>query len=127
MPGLAARGMLVTMKPPAWDQLNTVRRNRVRAAPSLELRRLFLVEVPEMRRLKKQLSAAAAAWEQVIPPELAERTRLEGVSRGVLRVAVSDSATAYELDRLLRSGAEAALLAQVSVALRSVRVVVTSG
>jgi hypothetical protein len=110
-----------------WDQLGAIRRARMRSGPTLELRRMFLSRAPEIRRLKKQLALVAEAWERVIPAELVVRTRLEGISRGILRVCVSDSAAAFELDRVLRSGAEAMMLSQTPVSLRSVRVVVSSG
>lgn len=112
-----------------WEKLQAIRKARIRT-PSIgsgpELRRLFLAEVPEMRRMKKQLGILAEAWARYIPADLAARTRLEGVARGVLRVGVTDAATAYELDRVLRSGAERAMLAGTPVSLRSVRVVVSS-
>jgi hypothetical protein len=60
----------------------------------------------EVERPHKQLGALAIAWGELVPPELAEHARLEGLSRGVLRVAVDDSAHLYELDRILRQGLE---------------------
>ncbi|MCC6320671.1 MAG: DUF721 domain-containing protein [Phycisphaerales bacterium] len=114
------------MDHPDWDQLGRVRRTRVRESPSGDLRRLFLAQAPELRRLRRQLAGIAASWAETIPPEIAARTRLEGISRGVLRVGVPDSAAAYELDRVLRSGAEAVVLRGGGAGVRSVRVVVSS-
>jgi hypothetical protein len=96
-------------------------RNPPRSAP-VELSRHFLIMVPEMRRLRKQLAAIAEAWEAVIPADLAARTRLDGAARGVLEVRVPDSGTAYELDRFLRCGGEARVLARAAVSIRKVRV-----
>ncbi|MFN7021984.1 MAG: DciA family protein, partial [Phycisphaerales bacterium] len=97
------------MSQAGWEHLERIRRVRVRASPGMDMRRLFLAEVPEMRRLRKQLASIAAAWMEVLPSELAGQARLEGVTRGVLRVGAPDSATAYLIDRALRGGAEARL------------------
>jgi hypothetical protein len=59
-----------------------------------------------VERPYKQLAAVAPLWCRLLPPELLQHTRLEGLSRGALRVAVDCSSRLYELDRLLRSGLE---------------------
>lgn len=40
------------------------------------------------------------SWGQVVGPELAEVTRADSISRGVLRVSVKDSVWAYHLSML---------------------------
>ncbi|WP_428386898.1 DciA family protein [Mucisphaera sp.] len=67
----------------------------------------------EIERPWKKLEQVVEAWREVLPTQVAERTRLQGLDRGTLRVGVADSATLYELDRLLRSGAQRELLARV--------------
>lgn len=64
----------------------------------------------EVERPYKQMGALAGLWAKLLPRELAEHTVLEGLSRGVLKVAVDSSPRLYELDRLLRSGLERALV-----------------
>lgn len=80
----------------------------------------------ELRELNKQRRAnggCATAWNAVIPPELAARTALQGLSRGVLTIAVPDASTRFTLDRFLRSGGERALIGASSAAIRKVRIV----
>jgi hypothetical protein len=43
-------------------------------------------------------------WEGLIPPELAARTALTSLRRGVLHVVVDSSSAGFELDRRLRGG-----------------------
>jgi hypothetical protein len=49
-------------------------------------------------------------WTDLVPAELVAHSRLEGLSRGVLRVAVDSSSHLFELDRLLRGGLEQRLI-----------------
>ena len=52
----------------------------------------------------KQLAQMAEVWATLVPAQLQQRTRLESLSRGVLRVVVDSSSSLYELDRLMRQG-----------------------
>lgn len=58
----------------------------------------------------KQLASLIEVWETLVPADFREHTRLEGLNRGVLKVAVDSSARLYELDRLLRAGLEQSLI-----------------
>ncbi len=40
------------------------------------------------------------SWDQIVGPELAEVTRADSITRGVLRVSVKDSVWAYHLSML---------------------------
>ena len=75
----------------------------------------------DIERPHKQLGDLGELWTALLPAEIVRRTRLEGLSRGILRVAVSSSATLYELDRLLREGAERELKRQHKGTLTKVR------
>lgn len=81
----------------------------------------------DLNTQRRAVGGAAAAWGEVIPGGLAERTALAGISRGVLTVRVADAATKYELDRVLRSGAERRLIVACQTPVRSVRVVIGGG
>lgn len=81
----------------------------------------------DLARQRSSLGACARAWDSVIPPEMAAKTRLESLERGTLVVTVSDAATKYLLDRALRSGAERAVIAASSTPVRRVRVEVRGG
>ncbi len=79
-------------------------RNYAEKDVSMDFLKDFLKQ--EVERPYKQLHQIAEVWEKLVPVEVAKKTKLESLSRGVLRVAVGSSATLYELDRLLRSGLE---------------------
>jgi hypothetical protein len=66
----------------------------------------------EIEKPYKQLGALVKLWGELVPAELVAHTRLEGVGRGVLRVAVDSSAHLFELDRLLRGGLEQRLITE---------------
>ncbi len=91
-------------KDPYQSHLNGLRERRNRKDPDLSLgfmRRQFQQEV---QKPYEQLGELSTIWVELVPTELAEHTRLEGLSRGVLRVSVDSSGRLYELDRLLRGG-----------------------
>jgi len=76
----------------------------------------------EIEKPYKQVGAVVELWEQMLPPELLAHTRLEGLQRGILRVAVNGSSRLYELDRLLRQGLERQLIhARKGTGLRKVK------
>lgn len=64
----------------------------------------------EVARPFKQLGDLIELWNQLLPSELTSASRLEGLSRGVLSVAVDSSARLYEIDRRLREGLEQELI-----------------
>lgn len=90
----------------AQHHLDQLRQHRVRRDLDLSLSFLAPQFKREIERPYKQLKELVALWLEHVPDDLAKRTRLEGLSRGVLRVSVESSVYLYELDRLLRSGLE---------------------
>ncbi len=60
----------------------------------------------------KQLAAMAELWPRLVPASLVGHTKLETISRGVLKVIVDSSGALFELDRLLRGGLEKQLITQ---------------
>lgn len=86
---------------------------------------LFAQAGRDAARDHRRLGNAGDAWAATCPEQLLGRTRIVGLSRGSLTVAVPDAATRFELDRALRSGAERALIGMCSAPVRKVRVVVT--
>jgi len=53
---------------------------------------------------QKKLSKLGQAWKELLPPELAEHSCLEGLRAGQLRVLVDSAAHLSELNLLLREG-----------------------
>ncbi len=84
----------------------------------------FLTDMVKKRYTRDhgRLGEIAAAWQSVVPESLLSRTALEGLSRGVLTIRVADSATRYELDRLLRGGVEMQLKRACKAPIRRLRV-----
>lgn len=109
---------------PGGDALQRLRTLRVREAPDLSMRAVFSEESKHLERVRKRTGGAAKAWCEICPPELLRRTAIVGLNRGVLTVRVSDASTRYELDRLLRAGAEADLLRRSAAPIRRVKLVV---
>ncbi|MEX2671951.1 MAG: DciA family protein [Phycisphaeraceae bacterium] len=70
---------------------------------------------------QKQLGKVVEVWAERVPEHLGMRTVLAALSRGVLTVHVADSATLYQLDRLLRDGLEQELRQTPGVTLRRVK------
>lgn len=83
----------------------------------------FLVDhvKAQVVRPHRQVGQFAELWQELVPPELAERTSLGSFTRGILTIHVADSATLYQLDRLLRGGVEQQLRQRSRTTLRSVR------
>lgn len=92
------------------EQLKRLRHWRNRPEPDLSLGFLKDQFQREVARPHKQLAQVAELWAQLVPAELAAHTRLISLSRGLLKVGVDSSPHLYELDRLRRSGLEAALI-----------------
>jgi len=89
---------------PHQRRLQLLRRYRNRPDPDLSLGFLKPFFRKEVENPHKQLTAMIELWVRSVPQGLADQCRLESLSRGVLRVAVTSSVWHYELDRLLRSG-----------------------
>jgi hypothetical protein len=75
----------------------------------------------QIEKPHKQLGAVVKLWAQLVPENLQAHARLEGLARGVLRVAVDDSAHLFEFDRLLREGLERRLLSGSAATLRRIQ------
>lgn len=103
------------------SELKRLRDVRSKPAPTLAIEAEMTRQATEFRRLQRGLGPLAAAWSEIVPPDLAGRTALVGVSRGVLTVRVEDSGVMHELARLLRSGAEDFLIRRSPVPLRRVK------
>ena len=94
----------------ANERLKRLQKWRVRPDPDLSLSFLKDQFKREVARPHQQLKQLIVLWESLLPPALVSRTRLDSLSRGVLKISVDDSATLYELDQLLRSGLQQQLI-----------------
>jgi len=88
---------------------------RLQASRSLPKRDLSLGFLNEqfkrdVAKPYKQLGDLAELWSELLPPRLVDRSRLIGLSRGVLHVEVDNPAAHFEIDRLLRGGLQKRLI-----------------
>ena len=84
--------------------LDDLRASRNEMEPDLTLGFLRGTFKRDVERPHKQLAAMVSLWAELVPVDIARHTRLEALSRGVLRVVAESSVWHYELDRLLRQG-----------------------
>ncbi|MEM8874205.1 MAG: DUF721 domain-containing protein [Planctomycetota bacterium] len=60
----------------------------------------------QIRPRHNKFGKLSAAWEALLPPELAEHCALESLTRGTLTVLVDSSPHLYELRQLMLAGVE---------------------
>jgi len=104
-------------------RLAALREHRVTPERRITIAQDVLSTAADLKKLERRLGGVAEAWNRVCPPQHVERTAIESLSRGVLTVRVADAATRFELDRALRSGAEAELVRLAPSGVRKVRLV----
>ncbi|MEO0477168.1 MAG: DciA family protein [Planctomycetota bacterium] len=95
---------------PVQEHLDRLRKDR--SLPKRDLSLGFLSEQfkKDVAKPFKQLGDLAELWAELVPSHLVERSRLIGLSRGVLHVEVDNPAAHYEIDRLLRGGLQKQLI-----------------
>lgn len=89
-------------------------------APSIA--RDVLAQAADLKKLQKRTASIAEAWARVVPDDLASRTSIERLARGVLVVRLGDASARFELDRFLRAGGLEALRAASHAPIARVKV-----
>lgn len=142
--------MALSGTPSDWHALAAIRAARIRAPdqPTLAERKAFADNPAALKRVRKvwgdptisaavhdvfqqakhahkSVGAASVAIAQTFPSHLAEKIQVVQLARGVLTLGVPDASTRYVVDRLLRSGAQAALLKRVPASVKSVKLSIT--
>lgn len=102
--------MVSMFRESAQTRLDRLRSYRNQPEQDLSLGFLKKQFKREVEKPYRQLGPLGTLWAELLPQELVAHSRLEGLSRGVLRVAVDSSAHLYELDSLLRNGLERELI-----------------
>jgi len=110
----------------AREHVERLRQWRNRPAPEVAVGPIVEGLEKQLAKGHKQFGKVVELWLELVPEELASKTRLASLSRGVLTVEVPDSVAMYELDRLLRSGVERELRERCKAPVRSVRVKVAA-
>lgn len=103
--------------------VENLRRSRTRPDRRVDSSELFTAVGAEAGRTARRLGDTGGAWGELCPEAWRDRTSVEGVSRGVLTVRVTDSAARFELDRWLRAGGEDALIRACRTGIRKVKLV----
>ncbi len=133
------------------ESLMAIRAARMRAPdqPTLGERRAFAENPAALKRIRKvwadptiaaavhdafdhakhaykAVGAASIAVAQTFPSHIADKIEVVKLSRGVMTLGVPDSSTRYIVDRLLRSGAQSALLKRVPASVQSLKIVIVA-
>jgi hypothetical protein len=98
-------------------RLNEIERLRAlqqRPQRDLSIEGIIRATAETARKTQKRLGSIIDLWEELVPQELAARTRIDHIRGGTLHVSVDSSSTAYELDRLLRESLERDLRSPLS-------------
>jgi len=95
---------------PAQEHLDRLRKNRMLPNPDLSLGFVAEQFKRDVAKPFKQMGDLAVLWRELVPAALVERSRLVGLSRGVLHVEVDNPAAHFEVDRLLRGGLQKQLI-----------------
>ena len=95
---------------PVQEHLDRLRKDRSLPVRDLSLGFLTKQFNRDVAKPFKQLGDLTALWLQLLPSHLVERTRLVGLSRGVLHVEVDNPAAHFEIDRILRGGLQKQLI-----------------
>jgi len=106
----------------AIRRLERLRALRVRPPARRSVSDALAETARRLERLQRKTGGLAATWERHCPPELLERTSIQGFARGVLRIRAADSSTRFALDRALRGGMERRLIEASTAGIRRVRV-----
>jgi hypothetical protein len=101
------------MKPEqAQGQLDTLRKDR--SLPTRDLSLGFMQEQfkREVAKPYRQLGGLAELWRELLPAHLVQRSKLVGLSRGVLHVEADSPAAHFAIDQHLRGGVMRELIAR---------------
>ena len=88
---------------------------------------LVAARAREAKRTHERLGSLIDLWQELVPADLIDHTRMTSLRGGVVHVVVDSSSTAYELDRRLREGLEMRLRRAYRGTLARVRITVGAG
>lgn len=104
------------------NEIERLRELRQRPQRELSIEGIVRKTADAAQKTQKRLGSIIEMWEELVPCELAARTRIEHIRGGTLHVSVDSSSTSYELDRLLREGLERELRSRYRGTLMRVKV-----
>lgn len=107
----------------AAKRIDDLRRLRSRERPAQTLSNTFQSIAASLKRDAKRYDGVGGAWDTICPDHLRDRTALRSLTRGVLTIAASDSATRFELDRWLRASGERTLIRAAPTTVKRIKIV----
>lgn len=106
------------MPPPLTALVDNLRRWRNRPERDLSIADEVARLASTARAASRALGGVSLDWHALAPPGAAQSSRPVRLSRGVLVIECDDSATLFALDRWLKSGGSARVLAAAGKASR---------
>lgn len=100
------------------QQLERLRQWRLGPPRELSMQEPIAALARQVTRQAEHLGGLSAAWHDLCPSEVRERTQLVSFTRGVLHVRVSDAPTRFQVDRWVRDGGELSLIKRCPALLR---------
>lgn len=91
---------------PSLRQIGQLQAWRGRKGRDLAIAGVIEATAEQASRVQRRLGELIEIWREVLPRRIADRTSLVSLRSGVLAVEVDSASTAFEIDRLLRSGVE---------------------
>ncbi|MBL9002414.1 MAG: DUF721 domain-containing protein [Phycisphaerae bacterium] len=108
---------------PVTMELARLRRFKAQMAPDLSMQKSVTDLYRTFTKQQKAVSELDDTWRQIAPEEFADRASLHKISaNGVMTIKASDSATAFEFDRWLRSGGLLEIKQRCKTTVKSVKI-----
>lgn len=107
----------------AQAHLSKLRESRARRERAQPMGGVFADAARLLQRERRRAGGVADVWNALCPPDLAPRTAIRSLRRGVLTIAVEDAPSRFQLDRALRDGLERELIRRCAAPVRRVRLV----
>ena len=101
--------------------IERLRRHRVRRPRHSELGHVLTAIRREATRQQKRRGGLDEVWEEIAPQALRDRTRVDSVRSGIVRLVVADPSTRYEVDAFLRGGGMQEIRLRAEQPIRQVR------
>ena len=103
-------------------KLEQLQKWRVRRKRDLSIDSVMHTFCGSLKKTNKQLLQIQEAWEECVPKRLHEVAILISLRSGILEVSVDGSPTAFQINRLIRSGLLRKLQQSCSGSLKQIRV-----
>lgn len=103
-------------------KIEQLRKWRARRQRDLSIDNTMAVFCRSLKKTNKQLGQIQEAWDELVPQQLQRVAVPLSFRGGILEVTVDGSPTAYQLNRLIRSGLLRQLQEKCSGTLKKIRV-----